>query len=169
MSKKLSDYTRPEMYKISSQFACFPHPISIFQFCRHFDLNERIFLQILKKAIIESIIPDNMVSYLAEKVSENSDILDDEDKRKLTSINLAHCIQRRQNFHFSKSDTRFYAEDYVSSPLSFSAYAKTNHIPLGLFSATLKSAIDENLVKESTIIALKLKSLSCYNKESIYS
>ena len=159
MTRKLKDFSREQIYKIASEYATSPNHITAYYFCRAYNIKEGVFYNILKKAVIESIVSIDYVGYMKEKSAYNAYHHAENDGMHLSENNYDFYLEKRRTFHFNNKLTKQYAENYAKSPLSLKEFAKVNYMSPKLLESTLQRAIEENLVKEDTVIVLRLKAL----------
>ena len=157
MNRTLKDFSRAQIYKIASEYATSPYYITASYFCQMYNIKEGVFRNILKKAIVESVIPETQIEFMVDKSAKNAYEHGGEGGRQLTIRNYNWYKYQRSIFKFNNKLTIQYAENYAKSPLSLTEYAKLNYMTKELLSSTLKRAIEEKLINEETIAALNLK------------
>ena len=167
MGKKLKSFSRAEIFDIASKYAYLPNAISTDSFCLHYHISYTLLFRLLKKAIVESVISDAIVDELKEKLKNDSFYQNAGFSFLYFKNQIGKYETKRTSFHFSKKQTRFYAKDYVASPLSMKEYAKANYMTQELLLETLQRANKKHFIEESTVIALKLKEFRFTSKEDM--
>ena len=72
MSRQLKDFSRAQLYKIAFLYATTDHDCSYRYFEKEYQISPSTFYSILRKAVVENIVPDSIVEKMANKSAYNS-------------------------------------------------------------------------------------------------
>lgn len=166
MKQRIEQFTRKEIKQIAEAYANTNIEQGVAtSFCERFKIQgSGLFYKILKKAVIESIVSDEVARKMAKKAAENSEKYGGgKAARSRTESSYRNAFEMRKNFRFSDSQIKGYAMAYAKVPRDMSPeeFASINCMTVALLEKTMIAAVIDFLVDEdtATCIMAKLSSL----------
>ena len=167
MARQVKDFSRAQLYKIAFQYATSEHNFSHSYFENECQISKSTFYNILKKAVVENIVPDNIVEKMAKKAVYNSSLRAGTAGRQRSERYYSSLRQKRRVYMLPKKKAIDLTESYAESKLTKIEFCKRNYITPKLFDRTLLKAIIENWVSDDIFEKLQKKSIQKNSKRDV--
>lgn len=157
--KRLKDFSRSQIKKVATEYATSDLACNHSYFEREYDISDSTFYNLLDKAIIESIVDEDIARKIGNKAAANASTKAGESAGIRSKLHNSHLMMKRKNFKFSKVEAKKMAIKYAKSSLSKEAFCKSNCITKKLFDDALVRAIAECWIDDKTYEEIKSKAL----------
>lgn len=159
MARKVKDYSRSEVKKIAMGYATTGDDFSATYFASLYGIPQQHVYSAIKRAIVESMIPVNVVKLIAAKSARNSTKHGNYAGNLNTLDKYRQLVERRKNFQFSLEQKEYYAIEYANSDqaVDMRVFSDINCMSKSLLQRTLVSAIVDNVVSDAVVEKLYIK------------
>ena len=161
MERKASEFTRNECRKIAISYATSIDDLSASYYARLYNTSTTVIYSIIDRAVIESMIAENVISLIVAKSGRNASMHGGEHGRKQSYDKYKRLMERRANFEFTRATKEYYTIEYVNSDevIDMKVFADINCMTTKLLQKTLVSAVVDNIVSEEIVDKLYKKAL----------
>ncbi len=164
--KRLKDFSRIKIREIATEYATTSLAYNHSYFEKEYGISDTTFYNILKKAIIESIVDDEVARRIGEKAVENSKRKAGEYAAIRTKCHQDYLLLKRKAFKFPKKKAKEIAINYSKSSFNKKQFCDTNIIAIKLFNDALVRAITEKWIDDECYERIKSKALKNHNNSS---
>ena len=168
MKRKVKDFSRSEAKNIAIHYATTSDDLTASYFAMLYNTTSEDIYSILRRAVVESMVSDRVVSLIANKSGRNS-----AERAKVIGQTKSYdkyqrLMERRAKFQFSREKREYYAIEYANSDpaISLRVFAELHCMSRSLLQKTLVSAIVDNVVSDEVVERLKEKALQ-HNQQVI--
>lgn len=168
MKRKVKDFSRSEAKNIAIHYATTSDDLTASYFAMLYNTTSEDIYSILRRAVVESMVSDRVVSLIANKSGRNS-----AERAKVIGQTKSYdkyqrLMERRAKFQFSREKREYYAIEYANSDpaISLRVFAELHCMSRSLLQKTLVSAIVDNVVSDEVVEKLKEKALQ-HNQQVI--
>jgi len=157
--KRLKDFSRAQIKKIATEYARSEPACNHSYFEREYEISDSTFYNLLNKAIIESIVDEEIARQIGEKASRNSTVKAGKYAGVRSKIHNEHLLLKRKNFRFPKKEAKEIVIKYSESSLSKEKFCEKNCITKKLFDNAMIRAITQNWITNKCYKRLKSKAI----------
>ena len=168
MKRKVKDFSRSEAKNIAINYATTSDDLTASYFAMLYNTTSEDIYGILRRAVVESMVSDRVVSLIANKSGRNS-----AERAKVIGQTKSYdkyqrLMERRAKFQFSREKREYYAIEYANSDpaINLSVFANLHCMSRSLLQRTLVSAVVDNIVSDDVVDKLKEKALQ-HNQQVI--
>lgn len=161
MKRKVKDFSRSEAKKIAINYATTSDDLTASYFAMLYNTTSEDIYGILRRAVVESMVSDRVVSLIANKSGRNS-----AEKAKVVGQTKSYekyqrLMERRAKFQFSREKREYYAIEYANSDpaITLRVFAELHCMSRSLLQRTLVSAVVDNVVSDEVVEKLREKAL----------
>ena len=161
MKRKVKDFSRSEAKKIAINYATTSDDLTASYFAMLYNTTSEDIYGILRRAVVESMVSDRVVTLIANKSGRNS-----AEKAKVVGQTKSYdkyqrLMERRAKFQFTREKREYYAIEYANSDPSITlrVFAELHCMSRSLLQRTLVSAVVDNIVSDEVVEKLKEKAL----------
>lgn len=159
--KTLKDFSRDEINKIAEEYATLS--VSRSYFIEKYKISSSTFYNILKKAIIEHIVPISTVFKMRDNAIKNSNNkLSNDLSTNRIMIHYDYLLQRRKTFIFSKKKRISLLKEFANRDLSISKleFCKSHFIDIELLDKMFIQSSIYSEIPKNVYEKIKSRSLS---------
>lgn len=164
--KRLKDFSRKQIREIATVYATTELACNYSYFEKEYEISEATFYNILKKAIIESIVDDNIAKQIGRKTEKNSAKKAGRSAGLRTRRHQEQLLQKRKEFKMKKGEAIQTAIRYSKSTFNKKQFCIVNIIAIKLFDDALVRAIIEKWIDDECYERIKSKALKNHNNSS---
>lgn len=164
--KRLKDFSRKQIREIATVYATTELACNYSYFEKEYEISETTFYNILKKAIIESIVDDEIAKQIGRKTEKNSAKKAGKGAGIRSRRHQEDLLLKRKAFKMKKSEAIKIAIRYSKSNFNKKQFCLVNIITIKLFDDALVRAITENWVDDECYERIKSKALKNHNNSS---
>lgn len=159
MKRTIKDFSRKQIKRIAEDYARTENMKSGAHYCELCDVSESTFHNILKKAIVESVVSEETGRRIARKSAENTSRHGGKPAYIRTMNAYEKYFEQRKSFEFPRDKKIFYATEYANSSMNSLEFRMEHCIEKRLFDNTLESAIVQGLVNDDIVNILEQKAI----------
>lgn len=164
--KRLKDFSRQQISSIAIEYASTPLMQSHLYYEKKYGISKATFYNILEKAIIESIVNEEIAKNIAKKAEKNSYKKAGKFAAARTKHHQEKLLLQRKEFKFSRKNAKKIAISYSKTRINKEEFCKANLIPTKLFDDALFEAIVQNLIDDKCYERIKNKALQNHSNSS---
>ena len=153
MKRKVKDFSRSEAKKIAINYATTSDDLTASYFAMLYNTTSEDIYGILRRAVVESMVSDRVVSLIANKSGRNS-----AEKAKVVGQTKSYekyqrLMERRAKFQFPREKREYYAIEYANSDpaITLRVFAELHCMSRSLLQRTLVSAVVDNVVSDEVV------------------
>lgn len=171
MKRTIKEFSRKQIKWIAEEYARTVNMKSGAYYCELCDISESTFHNILKKAIIESVVSEEMGWKIARKSAENTSRHGGRPAYIRTMNAYKKYFEQRRLFEFPRDMKIFYATEYANSSMNSLEFMMEHCMEKRLFDKTLENAIVQGLVNDDVVDILEQKAIDfndSYSTRTLY-
>lgn len=164
--KRLKDFSRKKIREIATEYAMTSSAYNHGYFEQEYEISEATFYNILCKAIVESIVNDEIAKCISKKSEENSREKAGVYAGARTKRHQEYLMMKRKTFKFSKNYSKKIALMYAKSKLDKKSFCYVNVIHPRLFDDAVVRAIVGCWIDDKAYEKIKAKAFKNHGSSS---
>lgn len=161
MERKVKDFSRSECRKIAIGYATTEDDLTASYFGMLYNTSQEVIYGVIRKAVVESMVGENVVRIIATKSGRNSANHGGEGGKQKSHEKYQRLIERRSRFEFSRDKKEYYTIEYANADraVDMKVFAEIHCMSRSLLQKTLVSAVVDNIVSDEVVEKLYQKAL----------
>lgn len=160
MAKRTAkDFSRKQIWRVATNYAFTSNEYSHEYYEREFEISTGTFYTLLKKAVIENIVDDEIVELMSRKAKYNASLHAGESGEKRSEKHYEYLKKKRAIYVLPKDEAIKITMKYCDTVRSKKEFARENCITVKLLDRTIMKSIVESWVSDEIVMRLKKKSL----------
>jgi hypothetical protein len=157
MARKIKDIPRKEMKAIAVEYANTPFNHSAEVFMEKYNIRESTFYNIRHKAILESMVTENVARMIQNKASANSKKHGGEYARIRTFNTYEYLLNQRKAYRLKVSEAKKIVLRYIYSDIYLETFAQNNCVDVVLLKRALRDAVVYGWISNKQVKLLEEK------------
>ncbi|MBQ9267586.1 MAG: hypothetical protein IJ217_04840 [Clostridia bacterium] len=149
--------SRKEIYSVAAEYAGTDEMLAERYFMRRYDMTSWVYRNILRKAVVESVVPDDIVERMAQKAQSNSAVNGGSGGAVRSKIYYGNLKLKRETFEFPKGERLSYVRIYLNSDDTLEEVGRRYYIQSNLLQRTFQSAITDSLISDEELKRLEVR------------
>lgn len=159
MARTAKDFSRKQIWGVATKYAFTEKEYSHEYFERDLGISTGTFYTLLKKAVIENIVDDEIVDMMKGKAKYNASLHAGEKGAKRSENHYEFLKKKRAIYMLPKDEAIKITMKYCETVRSKKEFARENCITIKLLNRTILKSIVESWVSDEIVMRIKKRSL----------